>query len=158
MVPFSPMPDEKTGLAVFLDDQRRAILSKLDGLTEEQAATRSTDSEFCLLTLVKHVAFVEHRWFQLEIARRDIPGLWPPPDQRELTIEPGDTLASIRTLYESTIAESREILDGVDDLDSASEATGLNRRWVLLHLFEELARHAGHADILRESIDGRTGI
>ena len=158
MVPFSPMLDEKTGLAVFLDDQRRAILSKLDGLTEEQATTRSTASAFCLLTLVKHVAFVEHRWFQLEIARRDIPGLWPPPDQRELEIEPGDTLASIRVLYESTIAESRKILAEVDDLDSTSEATGLNRRWVLLHLLEELARHAGHADILRESIDGQTGI
>ncbi len=158
MVPFAPLPDEKTGLAVFLDDQRRAILSKLDGLTEEQATTRSTTSEFCLLTLVKHVAFVEHRWFQLEIARRDIPGLWPPPDQRELEIEPGDTLVSIRVLYESTIAESQKILDDVDDLDSTSEATGLNRRWVLLHLLEELARHAGHADILRESIDGQTGI
>ncbi|MBA3652613.1 MAG: DinB family protein [Actinobacteria bacterium] len=157
MTQFSAPPDEKAGLAVFLDDQRRAILSKLDELTDELATTRSTVSDFCLLTLVKHVAFVERRWFQLEIARRDVPGLWPPPDNRELEVEPEDSVSSIRDLYEATINENRTILDEVDDLGSVSDATGLNRRWVLLHLIEELARHAGHADILREAIDGRTG-
>ena len=156
-VPFAPVADEKTGLALFLDDQRRALLAKLDGLDDAQATTRSTASAFCLLTLVKHVAFVERRWFQLEIARRDVPGLWPPPDDRELRLEEGDTLASIRELYTSVIEENRAILADVDDLDEVSPATGLNRRWVLLHLLEELARHAGHADILRESIDGVTG-
>lgn len=158
MPPYSAPVDETSGLALFLDDQRRAILSKLDGLSDEQATTRSTVSELCLLTLVKHVAFVERRWFQLQVARRDVPGLYPPPDDRELEVEPGDSVASIRELYLSVIAENQAILDDVDELESVSDATGLNRRWVLLHLVEELARHAGHADILRESIDGRTGI
>jgi uncharacterized damage-inducible protein DinB len=157
-VPFIAIPDERSGFALFLDEQRRAILSKLDGLTDEQAASRPTASAFCLLTLVKHVAFVERRWMQLEVARRDIPGLWPPPDDRELHLEDGDTLASVRALYEGIIDENRRILDAVSDLDEVSPATGLNRRWVLLHLVEELARHAGHADILRESIDGATGV
>ena len=157
-VPFLPVPDEKAGVALFIDEQRRAILAKLDDLTDEQATTPSTVSGFSLVTLVKHVAFVERRWFQLEIARRDVPGLWPPPDDREIRLEPGDSMASVRALYESIIGENRVILDEVDDLDEPSGTTGLNRRWVLLHLLEELARHAGHADIIREAIDGRTGV
>jgi hypothetical protein len=64
----------------------------------------------------------------------------------------------VRALYESIIEENRVILDEVADLDEPSATTGLNRRWVLLHLIEELARHAGHADIIREAIDGRTGV
>lgn len=156
--PFEPMPDERTGLRTFLDSQRASILEKAAGLTEEQARSHPTASDFCMLTLVKHVAFVERRWFQLEIARRQIEGLWPPPDDRELRIEEGDTLASVRALYEEIIAENRVILDAVSDLDEVSPATGLNRRWVLLHLLEELARHAGHADLLRESLDGTKGI
>ena len=157
-VPFSGPPDEKTGLALFLNEQRRAILSKLDGLNDDQAKTRSTVSDFCMLTLIKHVAFVERRWFQLEIARRDIPGLWPPPDDRELRVEGADSVASIRALYEQIIEENRTILGEVEDLDDVSPATGVNRRWVLLHLLEEVGRHAGHADIIREAIDGRKGI
>lgn len=156
--PFEPMPDEVTGLRTFLDAQRASILEKSAGLTEEQGRSHPTASDFCMLTLVKHVAFVERRWFQLEVARRQIEGLWPPPDDRELRIEDGDTLGSVRAFYEEIIAENRVILDGVTDLDEVSPTTGLNRRWVLLHLVEELARHAGHADLVRESIDGTKGI
>ena len=156
-VAFEAAPDEKSGIRMFLEEQRAALLRKVDGLTEEQALLRPTPSDFCLLTLLKHVAFAERRWFQLEVARRDVPGLWPPPDDRELRVEEGDTMASVRALYESVIDENRVILEGVDELDSVSPATGLNRRWVLLHLIEELARHAGHADIIREAIDGTTG-
>jgi hypothetical protein len=155
-VPFEGPPDELAGIVMFLEEQRASIVRKIDGLTDEQALSRPTASSFSLLTLVKHVAFVERRWFQLEIARRDVPGLWPPPDDRELRAEPGDTVASVVALYQGVIDENREILSGVTDLDSLS-AIGLNRRWVLLHLVEELARHAGHADIIRESIDGATG-
>ena len=156
-VAFEGPPDELSGLAMFLEEQRAALLRKVDGLTDEQAKQHPTPSSFCLLTLLKHVAFVERRWFQLEIARRDIEGLWPPPDERELEIEPGDTIASVGAFYEAIIAENREILASVTDLDSRSAATGLNRRWVLLHLIEELARHAGQADIIRETLDGTTG-
>jgi hypothetical protein len=156
-VAFEGPPSEVAGLAMFLDEQRAALLRKIDGLTDEQALAHPTPSGFCLLTLVKHVAFTERRWFLLQVARRDVPGLWPPPDDREMRVEDGDTQASVRSMYESVIAENQAILADVDDLDSIDPATGLNRRWVLLHLIEEVARHAGHADIIRESIDGVTG-
>jgi hypothetical protein len=155
-VAFEGPADERSGLAMFLDEQRAAILRKFDGLTQQQAVSHPTVSDICMLTLVKHVAFVERRWFQLEVARRQVPGLWPPPDRRELEVEEGDTVESIRSLYEGVIADNQAILGAVTDLDSRSE-TNVNRRWVLLHLIEELARHAGHADIIRESIDGATG-
>ncbi len=141
---------------MFLDEQRAALLRKLDGLSFEQATTRPTASEMCMLTLVKHVAFTERRWLILEVARRDAPGLWPPPDDREWRIEPGDTVDSVTQLYRDVIDEGRAIVAEVTDLDSLSR-NGLNRRWVLLHLIEEVARHAGHADIIRESIDGVRG-
>jgi hypothetical protein len=154
-VPFEGPPDELAGLTMFLEEQRAALLRKLDGVSDERALSHPTVSDFCLLTLLKHVAFVERRWFQLEIARRDVEGLWPPGPEEHL-VEPGDTLASIRSFYEAVIEENRAILADVTDLDSLSELN-INRRWVLLHLIEEVARHAGHADIIRESIDGAKG-
>ena len=154
-VAFEGPATELAGLTMFLEEQRAALLRKLDGLTDEQALSHPTSSDFCLLTLLKHVAFVERRWFQLQIARSNIEGLWPPGPE-ELTVEPGDTLASIRELYVAIIEENRAILADVTDLDSLSEIN-VNRRWVLLHLIEEIARHAGHADIIRESIDGAKG-
>jgi hypothetical protein len=155
-VPFEGPPDELSGLRMFLEEQQAAILRKLDGLSDTQAVARPTVSQLSMLTLVKHVAAVERRWFQLEIARRDIPGLWPPPDDSELRVEPGDTVESIEAMYRAVIVENRAILGEVSDLDSRSPQ-GLNRRWVLLHLIEELARHAGHADLIREATDGATG-
>ena len=157
-VPFVGPPSEIAGLGMFLDEQRASRLRKLEGLTEEQARSRPTASAFFMLTLVKHVAFVERRWFQLEVAWRDVPGLWPPPDDRELRIEEGDTVDSVLRLYRDVIEENQALLADVTDLDSVSPTSPpLNRRWVLLHLIEEVARHAGHADIIRESIDGTTG-
>ena len=76
-VPFEGPADELAGLTMFLEEQRASLLRKIDGVTDEQAISRTTVSDFCLLTLIKHVAFVERRWFQVEIARRELDGLWP---------------------------------------------------------------------------------
>jgi hypothetical protein len=160
MVAFESPPDELAGLTMFLDEQRSAILRKIDGVSEEDAVRTPTASDLSLLTLVKHLAFVERRWFQLSVAGRDIPGLWPPSNPgEELRVDPGDTLASVRALYEGIVAESRAITAAVGPPGTSCHpaSDGLNVRWVLLHMIEETARHAGHADIIRESIDGARG-
>jgi hypothetical protein len=111
-----------------------------------------------MLTLVKHVAFVERRWWFNGIAGRGIDGLWPPADpHEEHRIDDDDTIESVRALYGEIIDECRTIGRAVEDLDIVDDA-GLNNRWILLHLIEEVARHAGHADIIREAIDGATGV
>ena len=159
-VPFEGPPDELSGLTMFLDEQRAAILRKTEGVSEADAVRRTTVSDFCLLTLVKHVAFVERRWFREAVAGLHEPKLWPPTDpQEELRVDPGDTLASVRQLYEYVVAEARQITADAGDPDKPCDpsAEGLNLRWVLLHLIEETARHAGHADIIREALDGAKG-
>lgn len=156
--PFEPMPDELTGLRAFLRAQRATILEKSAGLTDEQATSHPTVSDFCMLTLVKHVAYVERRWMFNGVDGRGIEGLWPPADpEEELRIDPGDTIESVRSFYESIVAENEAIEARLTDLDSVNEY-GLNTRWILLHLIEELARHAGHADLIRESLDGSKGV
>ena len=157
-VAFEGPRDEMAGLTMFLDEQRAAIVRKIDGVSEEAARRRPTASAFCLLTLVKHLAFVERRWFQAAIG--GTPGLSPAPDPgEELRIDPGDTLSTVRAFYEDMVAESRRITAAVTSPDQPCDpsAEGLNVRWVLLHMIEETARHAGHAGLIRESIDGAVG-
>ena len=155
--PFEPQPDELSGYRFFLGIQRAALREKLGGLTDEQAATRPTDSDFCMLTLFKHVTFVERRWTRA-VGGLDLTGYWPPADPgEEGRIDPGDTVASMMALSDSVAATTEEILAGDVDLETVNEFN-LNNRWILLHLIEELARHAGHADIIRESLDGTTGV
>lgn len=150
-------PDELTGYRTFITAQREAILRKLDGLTDEQAARHPTVSELCMLTLVKHVAFAERRWMR-SVAGLDLTGYWPPADPgEELRIDPGDDVASIQAFYAGVAATTEQIFDDITDLDTVNEF-GLNNRWILLHLIEELGRHAGHADLLRESLDGAKGV
>src|SRR3954468_4862085 len=143
-VPFEGPPDELSGLTMFLDEQRAAILRKTDGVSEEDAVRAPTISSLSLLTLIKHLAFVERRWFREAVAGRQ-EGLWPPADpQEELRVDPGDTLEKMRQLYHDVTAEAREITAaaGGPDTPTAPSAEGLNLRWILLHLIEETARHA----------------
>jgi uncharacterized damage-inducible protein DinB len=158
-VEFVGPASELDGLTMFLDEQRAAVLRKLDGLSEAEARRTATVSSFSMLTLVKHLAYVERRWFQIGIAGRDLPGVYPAADpDEELRIDPGDTVASIRNLYADITAESRAITAAVVSPDQLAAADrSLNVRWILLHMIEETARHAGHADIIRESIDGARG-
>jgi uncharacterized damage-inducible protein DinB len=157
--PFVSPADEMAGLAFFLDIQRDAVLAKLEGLSDDQATRTPTASALSMLTIVKHLAFVDRRWFQLAVAGRDIPGLWPPADPgEEVRVDPGDTVASIKRLYQDVIAESRVIAEAAGPDDPCHPAgNGINVRWVMLHMIEETARHAGHADIIRESLDGKVG-
>jgi hypothetical protein len=155
--PFESQPDELTAHRLFVRIQHDAIRQKLDGLSDEQAASKPTVSDFCMLTLAKHAAFVERRWLRA-VGGLDLEGYWPPRDpDEEGRIDPGDTVESILALLDDVGAATTEILAGDVDLDTVDDF-GLNSRWILFHVIEELARHAGHADLLRESIDGTKGV
>lgn len=148
--------DEKTQLIAYLELQRNAVVGKIEGLTEEQARWKPAPTANSLLNLVVHLNGVERNWFQHVIAGREI--------ERDRDVElaelpPDVTIASAVETYRGVIEESNEILRNAD-VDAPCRGTGmemLNVRWVVLHLLEELARHAGHADITRELIDGTVG-
>ena len=156
MTELHPGPlSEKETLLRFLAGQRTSLLGKLDGLTDEQARSTPTVSAFSLLGLVKHVAAVERRWVQAALAEQaEVPGVWPPGDRDDELDGATSTIEGVRSFYEQVLAENQPILDRHDDLGRVLQGTGMTGRAILVHLVEEVARHAGHADIIRESIDG----
>ncbi|HMK10065.1 MAG TPA: DinB family protein [Acidimicrobiales bacterium] len=159
--PFVGPPDELSGLTMFLDSQRDAILRKTEGVSDDDAKRAATASSLSLFSIVKHLAYVERRWFQNAVAGNEIPGLWPPTDPtEEVEVRGDETIGSVRALYELRIAESQSITRDAADPSAPAHpsAEGLNLRWVLLHMIEETARHAGHADVIREAIDGQRGV
>jgi hypothetical protein len=151
---------ERAGLIEFLAYQREALIKKLDGVSDDDARLAPTASSLSLLSLVKHSAIWERRWFQVIVAGRSFPGEWPDvTDGLDATFDlvDSDTVDTVLGFYREQIAESQQILETFD-LDAPCAWPDQNLRWVALHLIEETARHAGHADILRETIDGSRGI
>ena len=123
----------------------------------------ATVSSLSLLSLVKHSAIWERRWFQVIVTGRRFPGEWP--EVQSAGVDPTfrlteeDTVETVVADYREQIAASQEILRTFD-LDAPCawpEMADQNLRWVALHMIEETARHAGHADIIRETIDGTRG-
>jgi uncharacterized damage-inducible protein DinB len=154
--------DEKAMLSAFLDRYRETILWKLDGLTTEQASARLVPSVTTLLGIVKHLAYVERGWFPIYFAGDPVSYPWPKdePDQDiDFRVEPGDTIETISALYQQEITRSREVVAGasLDDLSKEQDRGPRSLRWIMVHMIEETARHAGHADILRELTDGAIG-
>ncbi len=155
-------------LTAFLDYQRATVLLKTDGLTAEQMAQRLPTSSLTLAGLLNHLALVEDTWFPERFAGLPEDELWagvdwdadPDWEFRTATELPPDEL---RRRYEQACARSREVVARAESLDQLSAATSRRTgrhwdlRWVLLHMIEETARHAGHADLLREAIDGTVG-
>jgi uncharacterized damage-inducible protein DinB len=159
-VPFAG--DEKAMLSAFLDRYRETMLWKLDGLTTEQASARLVPSATTLLGIVKHLAYVERGWFPTYFAGGPVNYPWPEdePDQDiDFRVSATDTIESISALYQQEIARSREIVAGasLDDLSKEQDRGPRSLRWIMVHMIEETARHAGHADILRELTDGAIG-
>ena len=149
---------ERAGLCEFLDMQRDALIGKLHGVCDEDAGQAPTASSLSLLSLVKHSAIWERRWFQVVVAGRSFPEGWPqvqPQDENAFRLTGDDTVETVVEFYREQIAASQEILRTVDlDAPCAWPEIAGNLRWVALHMIEETARHAGHADIIRETIDG----
>jgi hypothetical protein len=131
------------------------VLSVLDGLTEEQARRRLVPSLTTVLGLVKHCIFVEKVWFDVAIAGKTRAELGLPQDiDPTFTLTDSDTIASLRSEYADAVATAERIAAGLDldDLALHNRRSPVSLRWIYLHMIEELARHAGHADILREQI------
>ncbi|GHE94305.1 hypothetical protein GCM10017786_29170 [Amycolatopsis deserti] len=149
--------DEQTTLVAFLDYLREAIIAKATGVPDEAARAAGVPSGTSLLRLVKHLTAVEHNWFVWAYAGEEVE-LW---DDDALPAA-ADTTDSLVAEYRAMVKRCNEIVAGCADLDrpgvrSLRETEPPSMRWVLVHMIEETARHAGHADILREQIDGSTG-
>jgi hypothetical protein len=160
----SPAPSsEREALTAFLDKQRDILVRKIAGLTDQDARSTPTASSMSLLGMLKHCALWERRWFQVIFAGRVFPGEWPevrsPHNRDDFEVGPDDTVLYWLGYYEDQVAESRRIVAGseLDARCAQPRNEDLNLRWVLLHHIEEVARHAGHADVIRETIDGSTG-
>jgi hypothetical protein len=156
--------DERTQLLGWLDLQRALVHYKCEGLAEEDARRPLLPDSpaMTMAGLVSHLRWVEHCWF--EVLFLDRPA-GPNPQFGEVEaadFEVGDTsLTELLDLYARQCAASDEIVAGasLDALGRNAEygADGLTLRWILLHMLEEVARHVGHLDILRERLDGAKG-
>lgn len=157
-VPFTG--EEKDSLWVSLDRHRDAVLWKLDDLDDEQLRRRVTPSGTSLLGLVKHLAVVEYGWFSDTFDGPNEPLPFDPADEdADFRIEPAETTAEVLAYYARARAAADQVVadNDIDTIAQATTGASVTLRWVLIHLIEETARHAGHADILRELLDGTTG-
>ena len=146
---------ERDQLEAFLDDNRQEILDSLNGVTEEQARRRVVPSLTTLLGLVKHATFVERVWFEVSLLGRTRAGLGlPEAVDPTFLFDEQDTIANVRAEYEAAVADARRVAAnyGLDDTANFNRRGSLTLRWIYIHMVEELARHAGHADIVRELI------
>jgi uncharacterized damage-inducible protein DinB len=157
------LTSERDALENFLDAQREGLLRKIEGVDDAQARMTPTASSLSLLGLVKHAATWEQRWFQVVMAGREAPDKWPAvlpePRDADLIVDEDDTVAHWAACYQEQIEQSRAITAAMD-LDSPCARADIiecNVRYVLFHMIEETARHAGHADIIRETLDGSRG-
>ncbi|NDZ81066.1 DinB family protein [Streptomyces sp. SID10853] len=164
-----PMPplngDERTTLESWLDFYRATLATKCEGLTEEQLRTASVSpSPLTLLGLVQHMAEVERNWFRRVLAGEDAPPIYAEhADQRGrdegFVVSDDRSFETVRKTWQDEIA-----LAGANcasrSLDDTAPFRGgeVSLRWIYTHMIGEYARHDGHADLIRERIDGSTGV
>lgn len=183
--PPTSLDAERADLLAELAAARTALTKTVRGLSDEQAAERPTVSELCLGGLIKHAAFIEEGWLRFVIEgpsalRYDLPDgvtwddlaagtarefpQWAIDHQANFQMLPGETLAGILERYEKVAARSEEIITTVPDLSAThplpeapwhEPGARHSVRRVLTHVIAETAQHAGHADILRETLDGQ---
>ncbi|MFJ3906592.1 DinB family protein [Streptomyces sp. NPDC090025] len=163
-VPAEQPGDERGAFLNFLQVQREAVVRAAFGLTDEQASGRPSVSALSLAGLIKHLAEAELNWLRLAQQR---------PNERQSTeadwedgfrLVGDETVAGVVAFWQGVAAETEEFVRSVPSLGDTFPLppapwfpadTRVSVRWMLLHLLEELARHAGHADIIRESLDGK---
>ena len=151
---------EKDVLRASLDRHREAVLWKLRGLDGEQVRRRLVPSGTSLLGLVKHLSWVEYGWFGETFGRESkAPAFDPDDPEADLRIEPDESTSDVVAFYREACVAANAVIDELDPdhLGRSWHGDEVSMRWVLVHMIEETARHAGHMDILRELIDGATG-
>jgi Protein of unknown function (DUF664) len=157
-VPFTG--SEKESLHVALDRHRDAVVWKVGGLDDASLRRVMTPSGTSLLGLVKHLGGVEYGWFCQTFGRETEPMPFDDsvPDA-DMRAEPDETTEGILAFYARARAAADQVINelGLEDTGTAWFGEAVSMRWVLIHMVEETARHAGHIDILRELIDGMTG-
>ena len=156
--------NERDSLLASLHNQRALVQWKLDGLTIDQAGSMVTKSLTNLIGVVKHLALVERGWFvnMFSDEEFDHPYDFDADPDAEFHVQPSDTIESVLVDYNDAIATADAIIAAADLDDIAKRNRKMNdetitMRWIIIHMIEETARHAGHADIVRELIDGTTG-
>lgn len=169
----SPVTDERSALHEYLAYHQSAFFAVAYGLTDEQARSTPSVSALSIGGLVKHATGMQRTWMARVAAAPDA----PPRDTRPFeeiakefgdqhVMRPDETLAGLLRAFEAQNAESLQLVDAAD-LDAVvpvpddipwfpKDIKAWSVRWVILHVINELARHSGHADIIRESIDGAT--
>ncbi|WP_109472852.1 DinB family protein [Ornithinimicrobium cavernae] len=163
--------DEATLLRAYVAFLRDSLRLKAEGLTAEQLNTRHEPSELTIGGLLKHLAFVEHWWFSCVLRGAEFGEPWASVDwdadeDWDYHSAADDDPVELFALFDATIAESDRITEQVlataEGLDTLAQRhprdeDPVSLRYILLHMVEEYGRHAGHADLIRESIDGSTG-
>jgi uncharacterized damage-inducible protein DinB len=154
--------NERDGLLAFLEHQREAVRNATYGLREDQARLQPTPSALSLGGLVKHLARAERDWSD-HIAGAPSRGGSIEDYMAGFALSENETMAGVLKQYEEACAQTDRIAQNVDDLGRRvplpqapwfPDPEGCTVRWILFHLVEETARHAGHADIIREALDG----
>ncbi|MER5744239.1 DinB family protein [Streptomyces sp. NPDC002225] len=164
-VPSEAPGDERGMLLSFAEAQRGALRRSLLGLTPEQAASRPSASALSLSGLVKHVAETELNWLRMAQQRPNEKARTEATWADSFRLVGDETIEGVLTFWDGVVAELEEFIREVPDLGDTfplpeapwfPKEGWVSMRWLLAHLVEEHARHAGHADIIRESLDGRT--
>ncbi|NKE60982.1 DinB family protein [Lentzea sp. PSKA42] len=156
-----PVPRVDTGeLAVahaFLKFQRHCVLKKAQGLTDNQLRGSTVPSGTSILGLIQHLAEAEREWFGHYFAGAE----WAEEAELGMTVPAGRFAAEVIGEYRAAILDSDKVIEAAGDPDALMaipiDGTRKSLRWILAHMTTETARHAGHADIIREQIDGTTG-
>jgi uncharacterized damage-inducible protein DinB len=168
--------DEVTTLRSFINFYRATIRRQCDGLTVEQLRTPHPPSTMTLAGMLKHLAYVEDVWFNVRLAGNEPAPPWDTVDWAadsdwDWRSALDDTPEQLTALFDEAVAASERILDRVLDqapvpgagvLDQTTVRPGrrgpISLRWILVHMVEEYSRHAGHADLFREAVDGATDL
>ncbi|MDR0344431.1 MAG: DinB family protein [Nocardiopsaceae bacterium] len=153
---------EREMLAAWLDYHRATLARKCDGLDDAQLRERSAPpSSLSLLGLVRHMAETERAWFRRGLLGEDIPPRYYGDDNPDGDFDDAGTAdrAEAFAAWREECEQARRAEAAAPSLDTGFERRGgrYTLRWVMLHMIEEYARHNGHADLLRERIDGATG-